>query len=141
MRRQPSFGNKVAIILKITSVTINATMHSPNNLLDFVAQRREVMFPVHHCHSCGQHQSDIHSGVFKSNASMRPRAENKIIFGIGASRTRRIQPPFGKKLFGIRVHCRIVKRVKEGWDNHAVGRYGVVIGYWERSGSSVGNLL
>lgn len=117
-------------------------MHPPNNsLLDFVAQRRDVMFPVHHCHSGGQNQSDIHSGVFESNAAMRPSTENKIIFGVGGCRTRRIQPPFGNKLFGIRVYCWIVKRVKERWNNHAVGGYGVVIGNWERSGSSVGNLL
>jgi hypothetical protein len=117
-------------------------MHSPNkNLLDLVAQRREVMFPVHHGHSSGQHQSNIHSGVFESNAAMRSSTENKIIFGIGVSRTRRIQPPFRNKLFGFRVYRWIVKRVKEGWNNHAVGRYGVVIGNWEGSGSSVGNLL
>ena len=99
------------------------------------------MFPVHHGHSGGQHQSDIHGGVFKSNAAMRPSTENKIIFGIGVSRTRRIQPPFGEKLFGIRVYCWIMKRVKEGWYNHAVGGYGVVIGNWEGSCSFVGNLL
>ena len=117
-------------------------MHSPNkNLLDFVAQRREVMFPVHHGHSGGQHQSNIHSGVFESDAAMRPGTENKIIFGIGVSRTRRIQPPFRKKLFWVRVDRWIVKGVKEGRNNHAVGRYGVVIGNWKGSGSSVGNLL
>ena len=99
------------------------------------------MFPVHHGSRGGQHQSNIHSGVFESNAAMRPSTENKIIFGIGVSRTRRIQPSFGKKLFGIRVHCWIVKRVKEGWNNHAVGGYGVVIRNWESAGSFVGNLL
>ena len=34
-----------------------------------------------------------------------------------------------------------MKRVKEGWDDHAVSRYGIVIGNWEGSGSFVGNLL
>lgn len=116
-------------------------MHSLNkNLLDFVAQRCEFMFPVHHGHSGGQHQSDIQSSVFESNAAMRSSTENKIIFGIGVCQTRRIQPPFGKKLFRSRVYCWIVKRVKEGRNNHAVGRYGVVIGNWEGSGSFVGNL-
>src|ERR1700734_1110259 len=57
-------------------------------------------------------QSDIHSGVFEPNAVTRPSTENKIIFGIGVvSRTRRIHPPFVKKMFWIRVYCWIVKRV------------------------------
>lgn len=72
---------------------------------------------------------------------MRPSTENKIIFGIGISGTQRIQPPFREKLFGIRVYHWVMKRIKEGWNNHAVGGDGVVVGDREGSSCFIGNLL
>ena len=109
--------------------------HRTQDILDFVALRRQMVLPVgKHAGGC-KDESNVQLCVLDTNAFMRTTAKYEVVLRIGIGRVVGIEPPFGDQTVMVGVHFGIVQRVVEGRNHHTAGRDHVIRsdGEWLRS--------
>ena len=135
---QPSLGKMVAMILKRASET-KSGCHIQNSL-NLLTLRSPYVLPVPRRNGMSDDNGHVHHGILDTDALVGSTPENKVVPGVGLSRTIRIQPAARVELVGVAVDLGIPERVVEGGNNHTVGGDGVIIRDRESTGGLVGNL-
>jgi hypothetical protein len=134
----PSLGNKVAIILSRVH-QLNDT-DTKQHSLNFTTLRCENVFPIVHRAGYGEYECDVHSGILNTDAPVRAAAKDEVVPWVCVRRILGVQPAFGEEIVGFGVDFRVMQRIIERRNDHAIRGDGVVIGDRERLRGFVGDL-
>jgi hypothetical protein len=131
LRRQPSLGNTVAIILHHHPIRWKALRKRSMHLLNFIAQRGDLMLEIKHHARDSKSKCHGQRCIFVSNAFVRSASPYHVALWVGICYAFSVEPAIGAESVGFRVHGGIVERVVKGRDDQAASGNCVVIRDWE----------
>lgn len=90
------------------------------------------MLPVQQNSSIRKHQSDVHHRILQTDALVRAAAKHEVVARVLVRAALGVEPALGQERIRVGVRLRVVQRVVERRDDHAVHGHGVVVRDRER---------